>query len=214
MNQEWSPPSGVELVGQFVKLLPCAPAHIPDLFSASHGSPQKEAVWTYLPYGPFESAESMADYYQAFHIGKPDPVVWTIFSLEWNRPVGTTALLSIVPLHGRAEVGHVWLSPELHRSKCNTEAQFLVLKYVFDQLDYRRAEWKCDSLNHASRSTASRMGFAFEGRFRQHMWVRDRNRDTDWFAITNKDWPRCRANFELWLYSDEPVSLLELNTGR
>jgi len=207
------PPCGVELNGEFVRLRPCSPAHLAALFEASHGTAQNEAVWAYLPYGPFASPEAMTAYYQSSLLEKSDPVVWTIFSQESNRPIGTNALLSIVPEHGRAEVGHVWLSPVVHRSKCNTEAQFLVLKYLFDDLGYRRAEWKCDSLNHASRSTASRMGFTFEGRFRQHMWIRGKNRDTDWFSMTNKEWPRCRANFERWLYSGEQVSLLELNTG-
>jgi RimJ/RimL family protein N-acetyltransferase len=87
----------------------------------------------------------------------------------------------------------------------------LLLKHLFDRHNYRRVEWKCNALNHASRTTAARMGFIYEGRFRQHMFVRGKNRDTDWFAMTDKEWGRCKANFEKWLYSEEKFSLMELN---
>lgn len=213
MNHQWPSPGPVELPGKHVILCPLVREHLPFLYEASHGTELREAVWKYLPYGPFDSAKDMEVYYQQRLLGKADPLVWTIVSAENSFPLGTTALLAIVPEHGRAEVGHVWLTPDVHRSKANTEAQFLVLRYLFDELCYRRAEWKCDSLNHASRSTATRMGFSYEGRFRQHMWIRGRNRDTDWFSMTNKDWPRCRVNFERWLYSGEQLSLLDLNTG-
>ncbi|WP_167407769.1 GNAT family N-acetyltransferase [Nostoc flagelliforme] len=119
----------------------------------------------------------------------------------------------IVPNHGRAEIGHVWFSPTVHKTKVNTESQFLLLKHLFDHHLYRRVEWKCDTLNQASRTTATRMGFLYEGRFRQHMVIRGRNRDTDWFAMTDKEWGRCKINFEKWLYGDEKLSLMELNNG-
>ena len=122
-------------------------------------------------------------------------------------------LLNIVPLHGRVEIGHVWFSPDAHKTKINTESQYLLLKHLFDEQRYRRVEWKCDAGNQASRATAARMGFAFEGRFRQHMVLRNRNRDTDWFAMTDKGWPRCKGNFERWVVFRRETPLAELNNG-
>ncbi|MDZ8080693.1 MAG: GNAT family protein [Nostoc sp. DcaGUA01] len=145
--------------------------------------------------------------------GKCDPLTWTVFENSGNTPVGIVALLAIAHNHGRAEIGHVWFTPAVHKSKVNTESQFLLLQHLFDRHSYRRVEWKCDSLNHASRTTAARMGFIYEGRFRQHMFVRGKNRDTDWFAMTDKEWPRCKNNFEKWLYSNEKISLMELNNS-
>src|SRR5205085_959510 len=101
------------------------------------------------------------------------------FENSSNSQVGIVGLLAIFPNHGRAEIGHVWFSPSVHITKVNTESQFLLLKHLFDHHLYRRVEWKCDTLNHASRTTATRMGFLYVGRFRQHMVIRGRNRDTD-----------------------------------
>jgi len=214
MNTTWTPPSLKELGGQYVTLRPLVPSRdISTLYFLSHGIPEKESVWNYLPYGPFVSQEEMRAYYSENMINGVDPLVWTVFSNESGEQVGTTSFLAVVPAHGRAEIGHVWFTPAAHRTKINTESQYLLLKYLFDELKYRRAEWKCDSLNHPSRTAAARMGFSFEGRFRQHMVLRGKNRDTDWFSMTDKEWPRCRANFEKWLYSGETVSLMALNNG-
>jgi RimJ/RimL family protein N-acetyltransferase len=208
----WSHPALKQLVGGTVTLKPLdVGGDIGALYKISHGTPEKESVWNYLFYGPFGSPEEMGAWYSENMAGKQDPLVWTVVSNERPGPVGVVSLLAIVPAHGRAEIGHVWLGTAVHRSKVNTETQYLLLKYLFDELGYRRVEWKCDALNHASRTAAARMGFVFEGRFRQHMVVRGRNRDTDWFAMTDKEWPRCRSHFERWLYSGEKVSLAELN---
>jgi RimJ/RimL family protein N-acetyltransferase len=181
------------------------------LYTASHGSAEKESVWNYLFYGPFDSLSTMQDWMKEEMVGKSDPLTWTVFENSTNTQVGVVALLAIAPNHGRAEIGHVWFTPIVHKSKVNTESQFLLLRHLFDRQAYRRVEWKCDALNHASRTTATRMGFIYEGRFRQHMVVRGRSRDTDWFAMTDKEWERCKANFEKWLYSEEKLSLTELN---
>jgi RimJ/RimL family protein N-acetyltransferase len=140
-----------------------------------------------------------------------DPLAFVV----WHnaRAVGMLAIMAIVPAHGRAEIGHVWMSPDVHRSGVNTQAQFLVLKYLLDELKYRRVEWKCNARNAASRAAAHRMGFVFEGRFRQHMVVKGESRDTDWFSLTDKDWPRARASFEAWIESGGTLSLSELNHG-
>lgn len=213
-HRTWQPPEYFQLNGQFVTLKPLVPGRDVDaLYAASHGSPQKEAVWTYLFYGPFESSSSMKDWMETEMVGKTDPLAWTVFENSTNIQVGIVALIAIVSSHGRAEIGHVWFTPAVHKSKVNTESQFLLLQHLFDRHFYRRVEWKCDSLNHASRTAATRMGFIFEGRFRQHMFIRGKNRDTDWFAMTDKEWPRCKQNFERWLYSNAKFSLMELNHG-
>ncbi len=214
MKKLWPAPAPREFTGQHVRLTACDPANHGDtLYALSHGSPERLAVWQHLPYGPFTSAAELSAWYQQLVAGKTDPLIWTVLDLATSQPVGITGLLAIVPAHGRAEIGHVWFSPTVQRTATNTEAQYLLLKYLFDELQYRRVEWKCDSGNHASRTTATRMGFTFEGRFRQHMIVRGRNRDTDWFAMTDKEWPLRRANFERWLYAGERLSLMELNNG-
>ncbi|BAY78146.1 GCN5-related N-acetyltransferase [Nostoc linckia NIES-25] len=213
-NRTWQPPDFLQLNGQFVRLNPLIiERDIDALYAASHGSHEKEAVWNYLFYGPFDSPSIMKDWMEKNLAGKSDPLTWTVFENSANTPVGIVALLAIAHNHGRAEIGHVWFTPAVHKSKANTESQFLLLQHLFDRHSYRRVEWKCDSLNHASRTTAARMGFIYEGRFRQHMFVRGKNRDTDWFAMTDKEWPRCKSNFEKWLYSNEKISLMELNNG-
>jgi len=214
MSRTWSSPFHAPLEGQFATLRPLDPQKDAEsLHAISHGDPAREAVWRFLPYGPFETVEAMRAWLISDMSNRPDPLVWTVSPAGTVRLVGTVALLNIVPLHGRAEIGHVWFSPEVHKTKINTDCQYLILKQLFDAQNYRRVEWKCDSANHASRTTAARMGFSYEGRFRQHMYLRGRNRDTDWFAMTDKEWPRCKANFERWLYSGDKVSLAELNNG-
>ncbi|MDZ8238229.1 MAG: GNAT family protein [Nostoc sp. ChiQUE01a] len=213
-NRTWQPPDFFQLNGKFVTLIPLIPERdINALYAASHGSPEKEAVWNYLFYGPFDTPFMMKDWMETNLAGKCDPLTWTVFENSANTPVGIVALLAIAHNHGRAEIGHVWFTPAVHKSKVNTESQFLLLQHLFDRHSYRRVEWKCDSLNHASRTTAARMGFIYEGRFRQHMFVRGKNRDTDWFAMTDKEWPRCKNNFEKWLDSNEKISLMELNNS-
>ncbi|MEH2068248.1 MAG: GNAT family protein [Nostoc sp.] len=213
-NRTWQRPDFFQINGQFVTLSPLIPERDIDvLYAASHGSPEKEAVWNYLFYGPFDSPWTMKDWLETNLADKSDPLTWTVFENSANTQVGIVALLAIAPNHGRAEIGHVWFTPAVHKSKVNTESQFLLLQHLFERHSYRRVEWKCDSLNHTSRTTAARMGFIYEGRFRQHMFVRGKNRDTDWFAMTDKEWPRCKGNFEKWLYSNEKISLMELNNS-
>ncbi|MBN3897707.1 MAG: GNAT family N-acetyltransferase [Nostoc sp. NOS(2021)] len=213
-NRTWQPPEFLQLNGQFVTLKPLIPERDVDtLYAASHGTPEKEAIWNYLFYGPFDSPSTMKDWMEKNIVSKSDPLTWTVFENLTNTQVGILALLAIAPNHGRAEIGHVWFTPSVHKSKINTESQFLLLQHLFDHHSYRRVEWKCNSLNHASRTTATRMGFIYEGRFRQHMFVRGKNRDTDWFAMTDKEWSRCQSNFEKWLYSHDNISLMELNNS-
>jgi RimJ/RimL family protein N-acetyltransferase len=108
-------------------------------------------------------------------------------------------LMRIVPEHGVIEIGHIWFAPALQHTRRATEAIYLMARHAFDDLGYRRLEWKCDSLNEPSRRAAERFGFVYEGVFRQHMVVKGRNRDTAWFSIVDGEWPTVRAAFEAWL---------------
>lgn len=166
-----------------------------------------------MSYGPFDSPSAMQAWMEQAMVGKAEPLTWAVFRHSTNTPIGMVALLAIVPDHGRAEIGHVWFTPSVQRSNVNTESQFLLLGHLFEHHGYRRVEWKCNALNHASRTAATRMGFIYEGRFRQHMVIKGNNRDTDWFAMTDKDWERCQKNFKRWLYSGERLSLMELNNN-
>lgn len=216
MQPPWPQPQPVVLKGRSIELRPLDAARdAAMLFEISHGTPEKEAIWKYLLSGPFEDAGAMQAWLSSEMSGA-DPlsfVVWHSEAGRAARPVGMLAIIAIVPAHGRAEIGHVWMGAGVHRSGVNTQAQFLVLGYLLDELKYRRVEWKCHARNAASREAAYRMGFVFEGRFRQHMIVKGQSRDTDWFSITDKDWPRLRANFEAWLDAQGRLSLSELNHG-
>jgi RimJ/RimL family protein N-acetyltransferase len=156
-----------------------------------------DGVWTYMFYGPFADKPSFAAWL-AEREQLADPFCYVIADTG-GRPLGLATLMSIRPDMRVIEVGNILLGPSLQRSRLATEAQFLLARYAFEVLGYRRYEWKCDALNAPSRRAALRFGFAFEGIFRNHMIVKGRNRDTAWFAITDDDWPARKAAFERWL---------------
>lgn len=209
----WPRPVAHELRGAHVTLRPLnADADAEALFTASHGTAAQQAIWTYLWYGPFPDLAAMRQWLGTLQ-GKSDPLFFTVHQTADDRPVGMISILNIAPDMGRAELGHIWHSPAVQRTKVNTEAVFLLLKHLFDDLGYRRVEWKCDSRNEPSRKAALRLGFAYEGLFRQHMIVKGANRDTTWFSILDQEWPRLRANFTRWLYDNDSVSLSALNQG-
>jgi len=197
-------PAPIELHGRHVALRPIDPARdAPALFEASHGSAEKESVWRYMLSGPYASAEAMRQHYVEKFGKQRDPLGFTVFRLSDARAIGMTALMATNTEHGRTEIGHVWFGIEAQRSAANTESQYLLLRHVFEDLGYRRVEWKCDGRNERSRAAALRLGFSFEGRFRHHMKVRGQNRDTEWFAIVDSEWPERRAHLEALLR--EPV---------
>ncbi|MBW4456995.1 MAG: GNAT family N-acetyltransferase [Nostoc indistinguendum CM1-VF10] len=133
--QNWQSPQYTQLNGQFVTLKPLVPERDVDaLYLESHGTPSKEGVWNYMFYGPFDSRSAMQDWMETDMIRKSDPLTWTVFENSTNSQVGIVALLAIVPNHGRAEIGHVWFSPAVHKTKVNTESQFLLLQHLFDHL--------------------------------------------------------------------------------
>ncbi len=131
-----------------------------------------------------------------------DPLFLAVVDAATGRAEGRQALMRITPEHGVVEIGHVLWGPRMARTRIATEALFLAARHVFDDLGYRRFEWKCNSRNEPSRRAALRFGFQFEGIFRQHMVQKGENRDTAWFAIIDADWPRLRAGYERWLAPD------------
>ncbi len=154
--------------------------------------------WTYLAYGPFDRLEDYRDWMRRTCLGD-DPLFHAIIDQTTGRAVGVASYLRIDPPAGVIEVGHINYSPLIQRSAAATEAMFLMMKRVFDELGYRRYEWKCDALNAPSRRAALRLGFEYEGLFRQATIYKARNRDTAWYAIIDRDWPALKARYERWL---------------
>jgi RimJ/RimL family protein N-acetyltransferase len=171
------------------------------LSAASHPPDGARSIWTYLPDGPYESADHLRRALAAM-ARMQDARYFTIAPLPEERPLGLAAYLRITPAFGTIEIGHIWFAPELQRTTAATEAIFLLARHALDELGYRRLEWKCDALNAASRRAAERFGFSFEGVFRKHQVVKGRNRDTAWYAITDDQWPRIRGGFEAWLAAE------------
>jgi RimJ/RimL family protein N-acetyltransferase len=154
--------------------------------------------WTYLPYGPFDSAEGYAAWVGSVQSSETE-VFYAVEELPAGKPIGVASYLRIDPAMGCIEVGHLSYAPALQRTVAATEAMYLMMCRVFDELGYRRYEWKCDSLNAPSMAAARRLGFRFEGTFRQAVVMKGRNRDTAWFSITDKEWPAVRSALEAWL---------------
>lgn len=188
------------LSGRFISLTPIDPErHAAELYECSHGSIEKERLWTYMSYGPFADEPAMQRWLEEQTRSRDPLFLAVIFA---RRAIGMVSFLNDVPAMRRLELGHIWYSPEYQRSAVNTEATYLMLRHAFEALNYRRAEWKCNALNERSRRAALRLGFQFEGVFRKHMIVKGRNRDTAWFAMTDDDWPGVRRALETWLYVD------------
>lgn len=199
MSLEWhpvDPPARRELRRRYVVMKPLdAAADAEPLHEASAPDPE---IWGYLGYGPFESRSDLQALLRFFE-SSDDPLFFTFCPLPEEVPSGLASYLRIEPEHGVIEIGHIWLGIRLQRTTAATEGIYLLLAHAFDALGYRRVEWKCDALNDRSRRAAERFGFTFEGVFRKHQVVKGRNRDTAWFAITDDEWPRIRAEFERWL---------------
>jgi RimJ/RimL family protein N-acetyltransferase len=195
----WRParaPRREPLPGRIVLLEPLdAARHGGDLFAAAAGA---DDTWRYLPYGPFATQDDFLRWLRA-HAATTDPLAFAIIDRDARAARGIATLMSIVPEHGVIEIGHIWLSPKLQQTRQATEAIYVLARHCFDVLGNRRLEWKCDAANAASRRAAERFGFVFEGVFRQHRVVKERNRDTAWYSIVDGEWPRCRAAFEAWL---------------
>lgn len=195
----WVPPPHpprTVLEGAFARLDPLDPArHARALFEAYAADDGR--LWTYLFYGPFPEFDGFRAHLDRF-AGRDDPQFYTISDRRSGQPLGLASYLRIDPANGVIEVGHLAFSPLLQRTTIATDAMYLMARYAFD-LGYRRYEWKCDSLNHPSRAAAERLGFQYEGTFRQAVVYKGRNRDTDWLSILDSEWPALRASFERWL---------------
>ena len=191
-------PQPTVLPGRVVTLRPFDRAGQAEaLYQATHG-PEKEDQWRYMSEGPFAS---LADFDAAFdrNAGSTDPLFFAIVDNATGVTVGQASYLRIEPRHRVIEVGNIIFTPALQRSSGATEAMYLMARHAFEDLGYRRYEWKCNALNQPSRRAALRLGFVFEGVFRQHMIIKGRNRDTAWFSMVDSEWPLRRANFERWL---------------
>jgi len=175
-----------------------ATADVEALYAVSHAPEGDPAIWTYLPYGPYEQPGQMRrllDWAER----SDDPLFFALVGLPDERPAGLASYLRMEPEVGVIEIGHIWFGVPLQRTPAATEAIYLLARHAFDDLGYRRLEWKCNALNAASRRAAERFGFRFEGVFRNHMVVKGRNRDTAWYAITDQEWPATRLGYEAWL---------------
>jgi RimJ/RimL family protein N-acetyltransferase len=181
-----------------VKIVPLdAAAHGHALFAGSSGAERVE-LWRYLFNGPYDSELEFAKWLSSREKSE-DPLFFTILDAPSNEPAGYCSLMRIDPVHHVIEVGNILYLPRLQRTAGATEAMYLMARYVFEELGYRRYEWKCDALNSPSRRAALRYGFSFEGIFRQHMIVKGKNRDTAWYSMLDAEWPEKRRAFERWL---------------
>ncbi|MGN8344064.1 GNAT family N-acetyltransferase [Pseudomonas sp. SMV71] len=187
--------------GRFIRLEKLDPArHADGLWHALEGPGADPKLWDYLPYGPFSERKAFNAWLDN-HAAHLDPYFFTVIDRANEQVQGILSLMSIVPAQGRIEIGHVTFGAPMQRSPKSTEAVYLLAKEAF-ALGYRRLEWKCNNANARSRYAAERLGFTFEGVFRQHMVVKGQNRDTAWYSMLDSEWPALGAAFERWL-SDE-----------
>jgi RimJ/RimL family protein N-acetyltransferase len=191
-------PQRTRLQGRVVALEPLDPqVHGESLYEAIRG-PEGENLYRYIAYGPFSHLASfLCDLTEKAKT--EDPMYYAIVQSHSGQVVGHAAYLRITPEHRCIEVGSIVYAPSFQRTSGATEAMYLMAKHAFEDLGYRRYEWKCDALNEASCRAAKRFGFIFEGVFRQHMIVKGRNRDTAWFSMTDFEWPERKVAFEKWL---------------
>jgi RimJ/RimL family protein N-acetyltransferase len=194
-------PPRTSMVGQYCRLeILDVNAHAQELYDA-YVADSEDRIWTYLPYGPFADFGAFQSWMANTCTGD-DPLFYTIFDLNTGRAVGVASYLRINPNSGSIEVGHINFGPAMQRTPLATEAMYLMMARAFDELNYRRYEWKCDSLNARSCRAAGRLGLTFEGIFRQCTIYKDRNRDTAWYSILDTEWPATKAAFQAWLSAD------------
>lgn len=191
-------PARAAIDGLYVRLMPVATEHAETLFALSHGDAEKARIWDYMPYGPFDDLAAFTAWIEGCATSE-DPLFFAVLDRATGRPEGMATYLNIVPANASIEIGHIWFSPVLQRSPKSTDALYRMIRHAFEELGYRRVEWKCNALNAKSRAAARRLGFGYEGVFFRHMIVKGRNRDTAWYSLLAEEWPRVRDNFEAWL---------------
>jgi RimJ/RimL family protein N-acetyltransferase len=198
--EEWSPrqrPPRTAMEGRWCRVEPVSvERHAADLFDANSDDAEGRN-WTYLPVDAPRTLEAYCQWLAT--MAGDDPMLHAIVDARTERAVGVAAYLRVDPANGSIEVGHINYSPRLQRTAAATEGMFLMMRRVFEDLGYRRYEWKCDSLNSRSRAAAERLGFQFEGVFRQALVYKGRNRDTAWYSMLDRDWPRLKTEYERWL---------------
>lgn len=192
-----SRPSRIVLDGRYVRLEPLAPRHAADLYAASTPA-DAEQRFAYLFEVPPASEAAMRAWIDKVAT-QDDPMLFAVVDKTTGKAGGRQALMRIVPEHGVIEIGSIYWGPDIARSRRATEALYLFARHVFEDLGYRRFEWKCNDRNEPSRRAAQRFGFTYEGTFRQHMIVKGDNRDTAWFSMLDSEWPARKAGFERWL---------------
>lgn len=196
----WSPPgrpTHTVIEGRAVRLEPTGLGHAPGLFAAFTSSGGATG-WDYLPYGPFGSGAEFEAWLSAVCLAE-EPLFFTVLNRATGAPEGLISYLRIRAEHGSVEIGHVHFSPLMARSVRATEATFLLMQHAFDDLRYRRVEWKCNAANARSRRAAERLGFTYEGLFRQDMVVKGKNRDTAWYSILDHEWSAVSKAITAWL---------------
>lgn len=191
-------PPRTPMDGRFCRLEPLDPARHAGALWEANSDDETGRMWTYLTVGPFSGPDAHRAWLESVAPSE-DPLFHAIIDQATGRAVGLAAYLRIDPANGCLEVGHLQFSPRLQRRPAATEAMYLMMRRAFDDLQYRRYEWKCDSLNAPSRAAALRYGFAYEGLFRQAVVYKGRSRDTAWFSVTDEEWPVVKAAFEKWL---------------
>jgi RimJ/RimL family protein N-acetyltransferase len=196
---DWVPPPApprTAMAGRYCRLEPMDERFAHDLHAAA-ALDVDGRTWTYLPYAPPASEEDYRRWLVTTCLGD-DPLFFVLVDVATGRAVGQASYLNIKPAQGSIEVGHLYFSPLARRSRVTTDAMSLMMRRAFE-LGYRRYEWKCDALNAPSRAAAERLGFTYEGLFRQATVVKGRNRDTAWYSVVDGEWPRLKATFEAWL---------------
>jgi RimJ/RimL family protein N-acetyltransferase len=189
-------PRHTTIKGRYVTLQPLnATAHADPIFHSVQGH---DALWDYMGDGPFPSREAFRASIENKAVST-DPLYFAVVDDQSSDAVGYASYLRIEPSHRVIEVGNILYTPRLQRTRGATEAMFLMARHAFEDLRYRRYEWKCNALNEPSRRAALRLGFRFEGIFRQHMIIKGRNRDTAWYAMLDGEWPDRKTAFEQWL---------------
>jgi RimJ/RimL family protein N-acetyltransferase len=196
--------------GRWCRIEPLDPDRHAASLHAANCEDEEGRIWTYLPYGPFASENAYRGWAEA-SCARDDPLFHAVIDRASGRALGVASLMRIEPAVGVIEVGHINYAPRLQRTPAATEAMYLLMRRVFEELGYRRYEWKCDDLNAPSRAAAKRLGFSFEGIFRQATIYKGRNRDTAWYAMIDREWPALRAAFERWL---EPANFDESGRQR
>lgn len=192
-------PARSPLVGQAITLEPLdAAMHAEGLYHASHVQEQGEHVWDYLTHGPWSDLQSYAAFIRT-QSASQDTIFYALRDHRSDAICGQASFLDINAGMGSIEIGHIWFGPSLQQTRAATEALYLMITHALDDLDYRRMQWRCNSLNAKSRAAAMRLGFRFEGVSYNHMIAKGKNRDTAWYSILDNEWPSAKAQLDAWL---------------